>query len=150
MKEILQTLQNRIAEIKEIRYIDENWGQLTYYESNMPVQFPCCLIDIGNIQYSNAGRDAKQQPQQRQIGRAGIRFTIADLKLTNTSLRAPQGQKDNAWAIWELLEQLHKKLHYFSPKTNVSPLIRLSTQHIMRDDGVQEYEIVYICEVQNV
>lgn len=150
MKEILQTLQNRLAEIAQIRYIDENWGQLAYYENNMPVQFPCCLIDVSNVQYSNAGRDVRQTPQQRQIGRVEIKFTLASLKLTNTSLRAPQNQKNDAWTVWELLEELHKKLHYFSPQTSVSPLIRLSTQKIMRDDGVQEFEVTYVCEIQNV
>lgn len=150
MKEILQTLQNRIAEITQIRYIDENWGQLAYYDNTMPVQFPCCLIDVSNVQYSNVGRDVRQTPQQRQIGRAEIKFTLANLKLTNTSLRAPQNQKNDAWVIWELLEELHKKLHYFSPQGNVSPLIRISTQKMMRDDGVQEYEITYACEIQNV
>lgn len=115
MKEILQTLQNRIAEIAQIRYIDENWGQLAYYDNTMPVQFPCCLIDISNVQYSNAGRDVRQTPQQRQIGRTEIKFTLANLKLTNTSLRAPQNQKNDTWAIWELFRRIAPEITLFQP-----------------------------------
>lgn len=150
MKEILQNIQNHLSQIKDLKYIDEDWGQLSYYADFPPVQFPCCLIDVSGVQYSNAGRDLQQTPQQRQIGSAEIRLTIAQLKLTNTSLRSPQNQKDNAWAIFNLLEEIHKKTHYFSPKNNVSPLIRLSMRKIMREDGILQYEMTYKTEIQNV
>lgn len=150
MKEILQNIQDRLSQIKELKYIDEDWGQLSFFGDFPPVQFPCCLIDVSDVQYSNAGRDVMQTPQQRQIGSAQIRLTIAQLKLANTSLRSPQNQKDNAWAIFELLEEIHKKTHYFSPKQNVSPLIRTALRKIMRDDGVLQYEMVYKTEIQNV
>ena len=56
MKEILQNIQNRLSTITEIRYIDEDWGQLDYYSQNMPVQWPCCLIDIQSGNFSNLSR----------------------------------------------------------------------------------------------
>ena len=149
MKELLQSLQQRIAQINGLRYIDEDWGQLDYYSPNMPVQYPCCLIDISSIDYSNLGQDLSKKPHQRQLAQIQVKITLANLKLSNTSLNAPQKQKDDAWLIWELLEEVHKKLHGFAPINNVSLLVRQSMNRTLRDDGLQQYEVYYKCEVNN-
>ena len=150
MKNLLEKLQLRLAEIPQLKYIDENWGQLDYYSPNMPVQYPCVLIDIGQVQYSNLGKDLTKRPVQRQIGSVQLRLTIANMRLTNTSGQAPRRQKEEAWAIWTLIEQIHQKLHGAVLLPNVSPLIRASQQRTLRDDGLQEYEVYYNCEVQNI
>lgn len=150
MKALLQQLQERIAEIKDIKYIDEDWGQLDYYSPNMPVQWPCCLIDIEAVDYSNLGNNFSKTPKNRQNARVQIAFTLANMKLTNTSLQAPRGQKENAWQIFQWVEQLHQQLHGFSPLPNASKLIRTSFGRVQRDDGVQEYKIIYAMEMHNV
>lgn len=110
----------------------------------------CVLIDIGQVQYSNLGKDLTKRPVQRQIGSVQLRLTIANMRLTNTSGQAPRRQKEEAWAIWTLIEQIHQKLHGSVPLPNVSPLIRISQQRTLRDDGLQEYEVYYSCQVQNI
>lgn len=150
MKNLLEKLQLRLAEIPQLKYIDENWGQLDYYSPNMPVQYPCVLIDIGQVQYSNLGKDLTKTPQQRQIAQVQIKITIANMRLTNTSLLAPRRQKEDAWSIWTLIEMIHQKIHGFSLLPNVTPLIRTSQNRTLRDDGIQEYEVYYSCEVQNI
>ncbi len=148
--ELLNSIQTKISEITEIKYIDENWGQLDYYSAYPPTQWPCCLIDISDIQYSNIGIDRNKTPIQRQMGNCVIKITIANIKLTNTSQRAPIRQKQDAWKVWELIEQLHQKLHGFVPIKNTSALIRQNLQRTLRDDGIQEYTITYQTETQNV
>lgn len=150
MKNLLEKLQLRLAEIPQLKYIDENWGQLDYYSPNMPVQYPCVLIDIGQVQYSNLGKDLTKTPQQRQIAQVQIKITIANMRLTNTSLLAPRRQKEDSWSIWTLIEMIHQKIHGFSLLPNVTPLIRTSQNRTLRDDGIQEYEVYYSCEVQNI
>ena len=150
MKNLLEKLQLRLAEIPQLKYIDENWGQLDYYSPNMPVQYPCVLIDIGQVQYSNLGKDLTKTPQQRQIAQVQIKITIANMRLTNTSLLAPRRQKEDAWSIWTLIEMIHQKIHGISLLPNVTPLIRTSQNRTLRDDGIQEYEVYYSCEVQNI
>ncbi|MXV37691.1 hypothetical protein GO491_03200 [Flavobacteriaceae bacterium Ap0902] len=88
MKALLLQLQERIAEISDIKYVDEDWGQLDYYSPNMPVQWPCCLIDIQSVDYSNLGIDLNKTPKNRQNARIQIAFTLANMKLTNTSMKA--------------------------------------------------------------
>lgn len=150
MKNILQTIQNRLAEIPELQYIDEDWGQLDYYSSNPPTKFPCALIDINSGQFSDIGKDPTKRPKQRQMGIFSLKISLANLKLTNTSFKSPQSQKNSAWESLNLIESIHKKLHGFFPTDNASVLSRKSFARIMREDGIQEYSIIYSFEIQNV
>ncbi|OXA83686.1 hypothetical protein B0A56_00775 [Flavobacterium columnare NBRC 100251 = ATCC 23463] len=149
MKTILLNLQKELSQIEGL-FIDENWGQLDYYSPNMPVQWPCCLIDVNGAEYSNMGVDANKTPVNRQNAQVVAQITIANMKLTNTSFNAPQGQKDNAWSIWDLIENIHCKLHGFNPSDTSGRMIRKSLQRTQRDDGVQEYEVTYAFEIRNV
>lgn len=142
MKDQLQSIQNQIATITEIPYVDENWGQIDYYSPNHPVQWPCTLIDISEIGYSNTGMSASKSPVNRQMGNVSLIITVANLKLTNSSFRAPQGQKNDAWKIWDIMELIHKKLQGFSPTPNCK-LMRTGMRKMRRDDGIQEYEVYY-------
>lgn len=148
--ELLDSIKTKISEISELKYVDENWGQLDYYSANPPTKWPCCLIDISDIQYSNIGIDRNKTPMQRQMGSCIIKLTVANVRLTNSSQRAPIGQKQEAWKVWHLIEEVHQHLHGFAPVTNASALIRQNLQRTLRDDGIQEYTITYQVEIQNV
>ena len=150
MKALIKNIQTRLDTVTDLKYIDEDWGQLDYYSPNFPVQWPCVLIDITNAGYSNIGMDRSVKPMQRQQADAQISFTVANLKLTNTSAKAPVMQKDNAWSIWDLIEEVHEKLQGFSPEVYAGKLIRTSLQRVKRDDGVQEYTITYSCGLNDV
>ncbi|MDB0603174.1 hypothetical protein PL373_18985 [Tenacibaculum maritimum] len=150
MKQLIKNIQQRLQPIQELKYVDEDWGQLDYYSPNFPVQWPCVLIDITNANFSNIGQDKRVKPMQRQMGETIFSFTIANLKLTNTSSKAPLAQKDNAWSIWELIEKVHTELQGFNPDTNAGKLIRTGWNRIKRDDGVQEYTVTYSCSLNNV
>lgn len=148
MKTILQNIQNRLSEVTELKYIDEDSGQLNMYQP--PVKWPCCLIDISDVNYANLGTDKSALPQNRQLGKATVKLTLANLKLTNTSLQAPQSQKEQGWLIWDLAQKIHEKIHGFSPELNCSKLLRQNLKRSLRDDGVQEYFITYHMEATNI
>lgn len=150
MKNILQAIQNRLSEVTELKYIDEDWGQLDYYSQNMPVQWPCCLIDLNSLDYNNTGVDRFQTVRVRQMAKASVKITLANLKLSNTSFQAPQLQKDNAWLIWDLAQKVHEKLHGWNPEEKCSYLIRKNLQRNLREDGVQEYQILYDFEIKDI
>ncbi len=150
MKNILQNIQSQLAELTEIKYIDEDWGQLDYYSQNMPVQWPCVLIDIASATYSNLGIDRDKSPQNRQMGSYVVQITIANIKLSPSSAKSSSLQKEKAWEVLDLVEQVHCQLHGYSPTPNSSKLIRTSFARQMRDDGVQEYRVNYKLETSNV
>lgn len=150
MKIVLQNIQNVLSTIPELKYIDEDWGQLDDYSPNPPTTFPLTLIDIGSLQYSDIGKDRNATPQNRQMATGIIVISIANLKLTNTSSRAPQTQKDQAWSIWDIVESVHQKLHGIILGGCMGALMRVAMRKVKRDDGIQEYEVTYTIGVSNV
>jgi len=150
MDEEISAVITKLAGIPDIKYADENWGQLDYYSPNFPVKFPCTLVDTSDVQYSNIGLDKTLMPIQRQQGDVSFGITVANLKLTNSSHLAPQGQKDEAFKIQVILETIHARLHGWRPSDRCGALIRKSLRRIKRDDGVQEYELLYSCGINNV
>lgn len=149
-KEVLKNIQDKLAVIPALKYVDEDWGQLDDYSPNPPTQFPLALIDIGSLQYSDIGKDRSVTPQNRQMATGTIVISIASLKLTKTSARAPQTQKDQAWAIWDIVESVHVKLHGVFVGGSAGAMMRTAMRKVKRDDGIQEYEVTYTIGVTNV
>jgi hypothetical protein len=144
MQQLLTALQARLQQqVPGLQYIDEDWGQLDYYSPHPPVQWPCALIDIATVQWSNQGA-------QLQAGIATVSITVANVKTTNTSSLAPMAQRNTAFAIHELLTQIHQALHAYLPAGGSSRMYRKSTQRTRRDDGIQQYQLTYQLTVAEV
>lgn len=150
MKLVLQNIQTILTTIPELKYVDEDWGQLDDYSPNPPTQFPLVLIDIGNLQFSDIGKDRNATPENRQMATGTIVLSVADVKLTNTSGRAPQTQKDAAWSIWDIIESVHEKIHGTRVEGSVGAMMRTNMRKVKRDDGIQEYEVAYTIGLSNV
>lgn len=150
MKAVLKNIQDILAVIPALKYVDEDWGQLDDYSPNPPTQFPLALIDVGSLQYSDIGKDKGATPQNRQMATGTIVISIANLKLTNTSARAPQTQKDQAWTIWNIVESVHVKLHGVVIGGSAGAMMRTAMRKVKRDDGIQEYEVTYTIGMTNV
>lgn len=150
MKPFLESVETRLAAVEELLYIDEDWGQLDSYSPHPPAKFPCSLIDITSLVFSNIGKDNSANPINRQIAEGTITIIIANLKLSNTSGKAPQTQKDNAWKIWEIKEKVHQLLHGWKPTADSGALMRTADKRIRRDDGIQEYQVTYSLSRANV
>ena len=149
MKAIIESIQEKLADNEKIHYVDENWGQLDYYSPNFPVKWPCVLIDVVAANYSNVGRDNSKTPANRQMGSITVELRVANVKLTNTSAKAPATQQAQARSIFQLIEEVHVALHGWNPDDMCSKLIRVSQNRVKRDDGVQEYAIRYTAELNN-
>lgn len=150
MISIIEKVQIQLATISSLAYVDENWGQLDHYTPNFPVKWPCALIDVSNAGFSNIGIDKTTEPMNRQEGTFHLEIRIANLKLSNTSHRAPQSQKDKAHSIWIEVEEVHKKIQGFEPTEACGKLIRVGLERVRRDDGVQEYVMTYSGSIYNV
>ncbi len=150
MKQIIDNIQDKLKEVKDLAYIDENWGQLDEYGTRPPVKYPCALIDFSNINFSNIGQDKRKMPIQRQQGEAQLSIIIANMKLTNTGGKAPVTQRDQARSIWGVLDKVHACLHGYKPAPYAGALIRNRLERVQRDDGVQIYVIYYTAGLHNV
>lgn len=149
-KVVLKSIQDILETIPAMRYVDEDWGQLDDYSPHPPTQFPLTLIDIGNLQFSDIGKDRSTTPQNRQMATGTIVLSIANLRLTNSSAKAPINQKNLAWSIWDIIEDVHKKIHGVVVGGAAGALMRTAMRKVKRDDGIQEYEVTYSVGMTNV
>jgi hypothetical protein len=151
MKAYIVAIISRLkASVEELKYIDEDWGQLDMQKS--PVKYPCCLIYINEVSWSDTGRG-------HQIGIAEMIFRIAAMRLSGSmsggSAEATSEQRMSALSILELLKKIHDAIHGWSPDTDedlagilVGPLTRTIMRRTARRDGVQEYEMKYLVKVE--
>jgi hypothetical protein len=149
MKAILKNITALLQSIPELRYVDEDWGQLDYYSPHFPVLWPCALIDIANADYSNIGKDRTATPAERQEATATLQLRVADLKLSNSSAMTPDTMKEDVWVVEDLLQKIHEKLQGFKPGENTGVLVRTKRSRAKRDDGVQLYNVVYTFGIHN-
>lgn len=150
METILKNIQTKISEVEAVKYTDEDWGQLDFYGKDIPVQFPCVIFDLKTGEFENIGKDRTQIPAERQIGRFTLEINLANIKLSNTSGKSPLSQKNNAWNIHNIIADLHAQLQGFSAAENCGKLNRKSYLRVRRDDGVQQFRILYDFEVANI
>lgn len=148
MKDLFVSLQAKLQPL--VSYVDEDWGQLNDYGNLMPVKFPCCLLDFEDITYSDLGTDRNATPQNRQTATGSIRLVIAYQKLTNSSGMAPINQKNQAFEIYNAVQQIHNVLHGWKPLTNTGALIRTRMRRVSNDNGLQVVAITYSFSQSNV
>ena len=150
LEQVIENIKNIIkTNVLEINYIDEDWGQLDFYAPNFPVNWPCVLISIDHVQYSDIGKDIRLKPHNRQLGVFSITIKVAKEKLTNSNVMTSRFQKDKSNGIFNLIEKLHKCLHG-TKAHNTGVLSRESLLKVKRDDGVQEYSLTYKLSLTNV
>jgi hypothetical protein len=142
----LDTLTLTGVPTSKLDYIDVDWGQLDNYDRQPPVKFPCALLDIRALNYSNTGNLG-------QIGIIDVEVRLADLILSNSSAGAPATQKAQAMRIFRLTEAVFKHLHGWetpalpNPQSPIpqlfGPLTRLSATRTKRTDGIKEMRMVF-------
>ena len=94
MKQIFLSIQDRLATlVPALRYIDKNWNQLNMPQP--PVQWPCCLIDLDSIDYS-------QTSSADRLADATIILTVATQHTVRSSAKATT--KADAYDILDVLE----------------------------------------------
>lgn len=142
MKTLLTDIQNRLLTEPSLKYIDEDWGQLDYYMPAAPVKYPCALININTAQYSNDG-------QLVQEGLITVVITVADIKLSNSSGKAPQLQKQAAWKVFDTLENVYKLLHGWSGSAHYGKLIRTQLNRRKNDDGINLYDMIFTTNLRD-
>lgn len=147
---IIENLKALIATITDLKFVDEDRGQLDTYSMSFPVKWPCALIDISEIIYSDIGVDRTATPRNRQMGNYQVTIRVANMKLTKSSAKAPAGQKADFNAIHGIIQKIHEKLqgHEAAPKSG--DLIRSKRTRVKRDDGVQQYDIIYSASMTDV
>lgn len=150
IKETILSIEASLATVTALKYIDEDWGQLDDYGPHVPVKWPCCLLDFTDISFTEIGIDRTATPKNRQQATGSITLNFANLKTGNTSKNAPVNQKEQAYMLLGVIESTHQIIQGFRPSENSGALIRKSFRRIKRDDGIQQYQVVYNLGLHNL
>lgn len=135
---ILKDMQDALnASLSQVKYIDKNWGQLDM--ANPSVGFPCILLDIDNVEYSDLTGGW-------QMADATVIVTVANNRTNASSSRAPQVAKNLSYYTLELTDEIHEKLQGFQASHNgsvYSPLVRTSFNKVTNGLEYECYEMRY-------
>ncbi len=132
MKEIFLKIQQQLTSaVTYLKYIDKDWGQLSYEPS--PVKYPAALIDVDSVDYTQLAKG-----WQKAV--ANIIITVADVNLVRSSAMAPN--KNDSYATLQLIEDIHQALQLFGD-TTFQPLERIKLRKVFSDKGVEIYTMIY-------
>lgn len=137
MKQMVQNIQDRLVQkVPALKYVDQDWGQMDFWREH-PVKYPCALIDVQSAGYTNDGNFI-------QRGVVTVVIRLFDLKLSNSSQKAPDNQKENAKKIWQLIEDVNKAIHgqNFLQEGYGLPM-RTQMRRTKREDGCYQTELYY-------
>lgn len=133
MKQIFLAIQDRLSSlVPALRYIDKNWGQLNMPQP--PVQWPCCLIDLDNIDYS-------QTSSSDRLADATISLTIATQHTVRSSAKAPS--KSDAYDILDVLESVMEALEGWRVPDTTQALTRTRLQKAYSDQSYNVYTLTF-------
>lgn len=118
---LLIALQDRIkTEIPDIRWIDQDLGQLESYGDRPAVSWPCALIDFTNFRYEDAS-------DLIQFAEGTVTIRLAFPPFSNTNSLTPTNFKEKALQFYDIEWAIYKALHGWKPdgygymsRTNVS------------------------------
>jgi hypothetical protein len=134
IKDIFIAVEKAITEnAPGIRYVAEDWGQLDFYQSHPPVQWPCLLYDVSAFDYSDRGLNS-----QDAVGTITVR--VADYNAVNTSTLAPDHTPP--LTILGVISDAYKALQGLDGET-FTGLRRTKLTRVRRDDGIREYEMTF-------
>lgn len=133
MKHILLSIQDQLqAAVPALKYIDKNWGQLNYDQP--PVQWPCALVDIESVNYSQMGKGY-------QKAEADIVITVGNVNHVRSSALA--ACKTDSYETIELLDNIHQVLQLYTDGQHFQPLQRTNLRKVFSDKGAEIYTMTY-------
>lgn len=143
--QILLDLQERIeTEVPEIRYIDQDLGQLgqTDEDNRPPLSYPAVLIDFPASQYSELA-------SSNQLGNILISFQLIFAPYSQTWNQAPLEVRKKGLEYLDIEQKLHNALQGWSLEYFVK-LSRTTVQSQNNNDiGLRVRNLTYVTEYED-
>jgi hypothetical protein len=153
METLFISLQKRIAEsFAELTLVDEDYGQLQPMEEIYPVTFPCVLIDVQQVTWTDGLKGL-------QLGNASVKVKLAMDCYDDSHYKS--GTAEKAYDRLMFAKKLHKKVHLFGGKiiddedgnlldVHFSPLTRISSSDYSLPGGIKVYETIYSTGIKDM
>lgn len=131
------------TKVPEIKWIDQDFGQLKNFEYRPEVSFPAVLIDFGNTAYSElAGLS--------QLGEPTVIIRLAYAPFSQSYQAAPMNVRQKAVAYYALEQKLYNVVQgWFNDFTN--PLIRIGadTDSQYEDIGLRVRVLTFVTSYED-
>ncbi len=133
MDTILLNVIERLERIEELRYVEEDWGQLNFEQP--PVAWPCALVDLGECKYTQNGR-------RSQTAEAILNISIADIRFDGLNTRLPEKNRERIGELFRIIEKVNSLLHGYETSYH-GRFQRVSLKKIEREDAIREFLVSY-------
>ena len=141
--DIFLILQNRIkTEVPEIRYIEQDLGQLEVYEDRPAVSWPCVLLDFQVSEY-------RDQLLNVQDGDLVITVRIGHNPYSHSHNLAALEVREKALHYYELENKVYKALQGFEHEDFFNPLSRKNAATEKRDDPFRVRVLTFDCGIED-
>jgi hypothetical protein len=143
---LLERLIERLTnDVPELRFIGQDIGQLEHYEIRPPVTFPCLLIDLEGVNFTDTGN------HNSQLAEGVVSFRLGLIKYTDINNITPAQYRVSAYSYYELEDKLSSVLHGWAP-LGFNRLLRRSWSTERREDDLRvrasRFEISYTDTVE--
>jgi hypothetical protein len=130
------------AEVPELKFIDQDLGQLENYEIRPAVEFPCALIDVDDFDFTDAGNFTTQIGNGLLVIRLGVGAWSPSNNL------APNDVRLKALNYYEIEQKIHVALHGWS-NDGFAKLRRKKAKKEERNDNIRVRVISYAVTIQD-
>jgi hypothetical protein len=129
------------AEVPEVRYINQDLGQLENYTDRPAVSFPCILIDFEDFDFSDMAENT-------QMGEGTILIKVAMNPFSDSSSLTEQAVRVKALNYNEICWKAHKALQGWQGES-FGALMRTADKKVPREDALRVRETLYSCVFQD-
>jgi hypothetical protein len=131
---VFLAVQKRLATSEELKFIDQDLGQLEIDEVNereSPVAFPCALFDIVDVRYTDDSYNRQEAEGTLEVRLALLAYSAA------THYYKDDIHKVNALKYYNIEHRINKLLHGWSDDEYFNALSRVSARTERRKDNVR-------------
>lgn len=133
ISKITDDIIRRIYALGIFAYVGEDWGQLS--EDQPSVSWPCALVDINEVDYSNASRRTQQ-------AEAILTITVADVRHYTVGAQTPGDITARENSIHGYIQAVHNVVQG-QGTPDYSPPMRKSMRKSGQWAGMKAYDINY-------
>jgi hypothetical protein len=117
--QLFLALSNHIkANVPEIKWIDQDFGQLEQFEYRPAVNFPCVLIDFPMANYSN-------NSELSQSADITVQLRMGFAPFSQSSTVAPTNSREKALEYYQIEQKIYEAVQGFETEYT-QPMIRIN------------------------
>lgn len=132
----LAILERITAKVPAIRFIEQDLGQLEFYEIRPAVTWPCALIDMQETNYSEINGSVQQMAE------GVIQIRLGLVKYSDSSNLTPAQWREKSLAYLEREQEVILALHNWAPP-GFGKLLRRRSVSEKREDDIKVRSLLF-------